>query len=101
VPETVVTCEAACQSRASAVVPVSFRTASWRVAGADDVIPVEAQVLWRVMVMATRSGTPALTRFRTAVRRQSWRSFPDPPLTRLQPDLPARRAFACRSVRGE
>ena len=29
------------------------------------------RVRWPVTVMATRSGTPALTRFRTAVRRKS------------------------------
>jgi hypothetical protein len=35
------------------------------------------------MLMATRSGTPALTKLRTAVRRKSWRSRPAAP-ARLQ-----------------
>jgi hypothetical protein len=38
-----------------------------------------ARVLRPVIVMATRSGTPAFTRLRTAVRRQSWRSTPGTP----------------------
>jgi hypothetical protein len=35
-----------------------------------------------VTCIATRSGTPALTMFRTAVRRKSWRSIPGQPALR-------------------
>ena len=38
-----------------------------------------ARILWPVTVIATRSGTPALTMFLTVVRRQSWRSMPSTP----------------------
>src|SRR5438445_126524 len=34
-----------------------------------------ARVLWPLISMATRSGTPARTMLRTAVRRRSWKSL--------------------------
>ena len=56
-----------------------------------DVVPVEdCAGLVPVTVIATRSGTPALTRLRTAVRRKSCRSRPATPAVAqgLRPGLP-------------
>jgi hypothetical protein len=47
------------------------------------VVPVEhAARLVPGDLHRTRSGTPALTRFRTAVRRKSWRRIPGTPASR-------------------
>ena len=47
---------------------------------AHDVVPIETlRVLCSVIFIATRSGTPELTRFRTAVRRKSCRNAPGTP----------------------
>jgi hypothetical protein len=54
------------------------------------------RVLWPVIVMATRSGMPARTRFRTAVRRKSWGMRPGHPAARHAAIRP--QAFAPRPV---
>src|SRR2546422_69976 len=40
---------------------------------------------WPVTAMATRSGTPARTMFRAAVRRKSWNGLPETPFGVLTP----------------
>jgi hypothetical protein len=53
----------------------NFRAASWRSAGlAMWYRSKTLRVRCPVTCMATRPATPALTKFRTAVRRKSWRS---------------------------
>lgn len=42
-----------------------------------------ARVLCPLTCMATRSGTPALTMFLTAVRRRSWKIIPGAPALRI------------------
>ena len=55
------------------IVPVSFRATSWRSAGLTIWYRSNtARVLCPVTFMATRSGTPAFTMFRTAGRRRGF-----------------------------
>jgi len=45
----------------------------------DRVASIDGSVLWPVSFMAALCGTPARSRFRTAVRRKSWTSRPGTP----------------------
>jgi hypothetical protein len=59
-----------------------------------------ARVLWPLMAIATRSGTPARTRFRIPVRRKSWNRSPSTP-ARSQADFQALRAANALAVAHE
>ena len=70
--------------RASSCAAASFRTASRKSASLTMSYRSNTlRVLCPVNCMATFSGTPARTRFRTAVRRKSWRIRCGYPLTPL------------------
>jgi hypothetical protein len=78
--ESVRLCPKLCPAKAAGLCPANFRDASCRSPGLTMWYRSNTlRVLCPVIFIATRSGTPALTRFRTAVLRKSCRYAPGTP----------------------